>query len=98
MSPLTHTHEPSEWAAALPLGLIPLGALILVLAFADADLDPRPAVRRSAGAVHQGAVYAGHDLNRAYALVLHEVQAAWTQAALTLAALLILTIPNGSTR
>lgn len=41
---------PAEWVASGFLGLIPLGALVLVLAFADADaayFDPRPVVRRA---------------------------------------------------
>ena len=32
-----------------------------------ADFDPRPAVRRTTAVVHQAAVHAGHDLNRAIA-------------------------------
>lgn len=32
-----HTHSPSEWAAFLSLGLVPVGALMLLLAFAQAN-------------------------------------------------------------
>ncbi|MFF0143643.1 hypothetical protein ACFYRN_45595, partial [Streptomyces sp. NPDC005227] len=42
-----HTHSLTEWFAYLSLGLIPVGALMFVLAFADADaryFDPRPAL------------------------------------------------------
>jgi hypothetical protein len=57
---------PADWAAALSLGLSAAGLIAFALSFADADVadfDPRPAVR----AVHQVAVHAGHDLNRAIA-------------------------------
>jgi hypothetical protein len=46
-----HTHDLSEWAGFLSLGLTPVGLIGLALAFADADaayFDPRPAVRRAA--------------------------------------------------
>ncbi|MFJ8538105.1 hypothetical protein [Streptomyces sp. NPDC093591] len=87
--------------ATLSLGLVPVGALILALAFADADpayFDPRPAVRRTTAAVHQAAVHAGHDLNRATATVQRHAGQAARDAALTVAALLILTIPTGDHR
>lgn len=68
----------------------------------DADLNPRPALR----ACHQRAVYAGGYLNWAVASAWHEARpvadyvltagrVAARDAALTVAALLILTIPNG---
>jgi hypothetical protein len=97
-----HAHSLSEWAAFLSLGVgfwSSCAAVVWLIADADLkDFDPRPATRRVAAVVHQGAVCAGHDFNRAYALVSHEVRTAWTRAALSLAAFLILTIPNGDVR
>ena len=95
---MRHTHTPSEWAAFLSLGVSfwAAGAAVVWL-FADADLedfDPRPALRRAGQTVHQVLVYVGHDLNRVVALVLHEARAAWTQTALTVASLLLLTVPT----
>lgn len=87
--------------AALSLGLVPVGVLALVLAFADADaayFDPRPAVRRAGAVVHQVAVHAGHDLNRVYATTQRAAGQAARETALTVAALLILTIPTGDPR
>jgi hypothetical protein len=52
-------------------------------------LDPRPAVR-------QGLVHAGHDLNRAIATAERLAGQAARETALTVAALLILTIPTGN--
>lgn len=95
---MTHTHTPAELASALSFGVGSVALIPLVLAFADADLadfDPRPAVRRALTALHQGAVYAGHDVNRAIAALLLLAQRAARDVALTVAALLILTIPNG---
>lgn len=62
-------------ASATALGLVPVGAIGLVLSFASADaryFDPRPAVRRSLETgrlqpLWQVAVYAGRDLIRTYA-------------------------------
>jgi hypothetical protein len=73
-------------AASIPVLLVP------------ADVDPRPAVRRIAAVLHQGAVHAGHDLNRAYATSQRLAGHALREAALTVAALLILTIPTGGHR
>lgn len=95
---MTHTHTPADWAAAGSLGISAAALIPLVLAFADADpadLDPRPAVRRAVTAGHQTAVHAGHDLNCALATSQRTCREAWAQAWLTLAALLILTIPTG---
>lgn len=102
--------SPAEWAAFLSLGVGVWSAgsgLVLLICDADwCDFDPRPAVRRA----HQGAVYAGHDLNRAAASVRHEValvavpvwHAAYSarETARDLAALLILltTSPKGALR
>jgi hypothetical protein len=59
---------------------------------------PPELVRRAATAVHQAAVHAGHDLNRATARVQHAAGRAAREAGLTVAALLILTIPTGDPR
>ncbi len=65
----------------------------------DADLDDvRSAVRRIVAAVHQGAVHAGHDLNRATAAIERRARQAARDTAVTVAALLILTIPTGGQR
>ena len=92
------THSPTEWAAAGSLGLSSISLIALALAFADADaayFDPRPAARRATAALRQGAVHAGHDLNRARA---HAERAA-VQAAITAAAALALLLPaTGGTR
>lgn len=56
-----HTHSLAEWAASLSLGLVPVGAIWFVLAFAGADLayfDPRPALARAAFVLRL-AVYRG---------------------------------------
>jgi hypothetical protein len=67
---------PAEWAAAGSLGVTAISVIALGMAFVDADaayFDPRPAVRRATGAVHQAAVFAGHDLARATAAIRHEL-------------------------
>jgi hypothetical protein len=77
---------------AVSLGVSAAALIRLALAFADADLayfDPRPAVR-------QGLVHAGHDLNRAIATAERLAGQAARETALTVAALLILTIPTGN--
>lgn len=72
---------------------------LLVESESARDFDPRPAVRRIAGAVHQGAVHAGHDLDRAYATSQRLAVHALRDAALTVAALLALLLPaHGGTR
>lgn len=96
-----HTHTPAEWLDTGCLGLTAIALIGLALAFADADaayFDPRPAVRRAASAVHQGAVHAGHDLNRALAAAQLLARHTARDTALTVAALLILTIPTGDHR
>lgn len=98
-----HTNSPAEWAAFLSLGVSVWSAGSgLVLLTVDADLDdfdPRPAVRRARGAVHQAAVHAGHDLNRAIATSQRTASYALREAALTVAALLALLLPAaGGTR
>jgi hypothetical protein len=83
-----------------------LGLICLAMAFVDADLDPRPAVRRAAVAAHQGAVHAGHDLAWVAASARHHavpllaaLRVAPRDAALSLAALLVLLLPaTGGTR
>lgn len=89
---------PAEWAAAGSLGVSAIGLVALALAFAEADadyFDPRPAARRAVAAVHQVAVHVGHDCNRALATSLRTARALRAEAAWTVAALLILTIPTG---
>jgi hypothetical protein len=83
------THSPAEWAAFLSLGtgLTATGWLLWLLLFEpllDCDLDPRPPVRRTARAVHEGAVRAGFDLNRAISSGRHYLApvAAWVWHAL----------------
>lgn len=98
-----HTHTAAEWAAFLSLGFGGWGTysvfyFLLVESQSARDFDPRPAVRRIAGVVHQGAVHAGHDLNRAIATSQRLTAHALREAALTVAALLILTIPTGDPR
>ncbi|HEY9353724.1 MAG TPA: hypothetical protein VIP28_10750 [Nocardioides sp.] len=108
-----HTHTPTEWLAAGSLGLTAISLIRLALAFVDTDLayfDPRPAAHRVTASLHRGAVYAGHDLNRAAAsarhhlapttaLLWHAVFAA-REMARDLAALLLMltTIPTGDRR
>lgn len=56
-------------AVFLSVGVV-FSGFVPVLLLAEArltDFDPRPAVRRTAEAVHQAAVHAGHDVNRAIA-------------------------------
>jgi hypothetical protein len=93
------THTPAEWAemVALAFGIWGTGSVFYFLAVdADlADFDPRPAARRALAALHQGAVHAGHDLNRARA---HAERAA-VHAAITTAAAVALLLPaHGGTR
>lgn len=99
------THSLAEWFASLCLGLVPLGAIGIALAFAEADaawFDRRPAARRALATAHQGLVHLGHDLNRAAAPTLRHARAAGHSSAEAwrdLAALLLLltTSPNGAT-
>jgi hypothetical protein len=101
--------SPADWAAAGSAGVGALGLICLAMAFVDADpadLDPRPAVRRAAVAAHQGAVHAGHDLAWVTASARHHavpllaaLRVAPRDAALSLAALLVLLLPaTGGTR
>ena len=110
---MNHTHDLADWFAFVSLGIGIHAALsvpyfLLVESESARDFDPRPAVRRTVAAVHQGAVYAGHDLNRAIAAsrrhlapyavcVWHAVYAA-REMARDAAALLILltTSPKGA--
>lgn len=102
-----HTHSLADWAAYSSLGISAwalAAAVIWLTADAKAsDFDPRPAVRHAAASVHQAAVFAGHDLNHAVALLaLHARQArdrARRAAARCLLALLLrLTVSNGVNR
>lgn len=92
-----HVHSLDEWLAMICLavsGYAAFSAPYFVLVDADpSDLDPRPAVRRLLVVVHQGAVYAGHDVNRAIATTRRVSKAAVKDAALTVAALLALLLP-----
>ena len=93
------THSPAEWAAFTSLGVsgwAVMAALLWLTVDAEpADFDPRPTARRVLAAAHQGAVHAGHDLNRARA---HAERAA-VQAAITAAAALARLLPaTGGTR
>lgn len=84
-------HSPAEWAAAGFLGLSVLGLLGLVLAFADADVDPRPWLRRvlESGRFDRLLIVVGpvlHDTRQTTRLLLRD-------AAVTVAALLTLLLP-----
>ncbi|MEV6504865.1 hypothetical protein AB0M61_01930 [Streptomyces sp. NPDC051642] len=95
-----HTHSLAEWFAFLCLGIggwAAGSALLYLICDADpSDFDPRPAVRRTAKAAHQGVVDAGHDLNRLLAVVQRAAALSLRDAALSLAALLsmLLTAPS----
>ncbi len=99
---MTRLHTLNDLISALCLGASGVAVIALGLAFADADLtdlDPRPAVRRGLETgrlvpLWQAAVHAGHDVNRAAAAAKSATHEARAQAAFTLAALLILTIPT----
>lgn len=98
-----HAHSLDEWAAFLSLGVSAWAAMAAVIWLtADAELedfDPRPAVRRLLAITHQGAVHAGHDLNRALAAAQLLARQSTRDAALTVAALLALLLPaTGGTR
>jgi hypothetical protein len=90
------THDLSEWAAVLSLGLVPVGAIGFALAFAGTDLayfDPRPALRR---AIESGRV---DPVLCAVANAKHDAREKTRQAALSAAVLLLLlTAPKGVTR
>ncbi|MGW2692417.1 hypothetical protein ACWC3Y_11205 [Streptomyces sp. NPDC001296] len=96
------THTPADWTAALFFAVGVFGAystLFHLLVDADlADFDPRPAARRAVDAVHQGVVHAGHDLNRAIATGQRTARALRADTAWTVAALLILAMPQGDNR
>ena len=80
------THSPADWAAAGCLGLSAIGLIALAVAFADADLadfDPRPALSRL--------VESGRLDPLLVAVV--TAKAATREAALTVAALLMLLNP-----
>jgi hypothetical protein len=101
--------SPAEWASAGCAGVGALGLICLVMAFVDADpadLDPRPVCRRVVTGAHQGVVHAGHDLAWAASSARHHalpllaaLRVAPRDAALSLAALLVLLLPaTGGTR
>jgi hypothetical protein len=104
------THTPAEWAAFTSLGISAwavMAALLWLTVDAEpADFDPRPAARRALAAAHQGAVHAGHDLAWVAASARHHsvpllaaLRVAPRDAALSLAALLVLLLPaTGGTR
>ncbi|WP_328436987.1 hypothetical protein OHA71_06700 [Streptomyces sp. NBC_00444] len=95
---MTHTHSPAEWAAFLSLG-VTFWATCAALLYLSYDADPSPTMHRAAGAVHQAAVHAGHDVNRAIATVRRRVACAARPAAVWAAALLLLLSgPTGGTR
>lgn len=95
------THTPAEWTAFLSLGVgfhaaCSMPYFLLVESESARDFDPRPALRR---AIESGRVdpvlcavaNAKYDARRATAVARHVSR----DAALTVAALLILTIPTG---
>jgi hypothetical protein len=86
-----HTHTAAEWLAFLCLGIGGHAAFsVPYFLLVDADFALPPAVRRAAGAVHQGVVDAGHDLNRWLAVVQRAAALSLRDAAISLAALLAL--------
>jgi len=96
---MANTHDLAEWAQFLSLGVgfTATGWLLWLLLFEpllDCDLDPRPLVRRTARTVHEAAIHAGHDLNRAIATSQRASHDAAVKAAITAAALLALLIPT----
>lgn len=92
-----HTHTLDEWLAMICLavsGYAAFSSPYFLLVDADlADFDPRPALARSESPLWQGAVHAGHDLNRAIATCERVAKAAVKDAALSVAALLALLLP-----
>lgn len=93
---------PAEWAEAVSTALVLSGAtggLFFLTVDADpSDFDPRPALRRTTAAVHQAAVHAGHDLNRAYATSERLAKQTARDTAITTAALLMLLTASEATR
>lgn len=91
---MNHTATPSDWVAFLSLGVsgwAVMAAVIWLTADAEAaDFDPRPLARRALNAAHQGAVYAGHDLNRGLATSQRAAREARRAAAVSVAGLLLL--------
>lgn len=88
---MSHTHSLAEWAASLSLGLVPVGAIWFVLAFAGADLayfDPRPLLAR---VIRSEAVY---PLLREWDIARHASREALRDAAALL--LLLTTSPKGA--
>lgn len=85
-----HPHTLAEWAAVLDLGASVYASFsVFWFLFVDShrsDFDPRPAARQ----IHQGAVHAGHDVNRALATGQRVARASLRDAALSVAALLML--------
>ena len=92
-----HIHTLDEWLAMICLavsGYAALSSPYFVLVDADlCDFDPRPALARTRSPLWQGAVHAGHDLNRAIATCERVAKAAAKDAALSVAALLALLLP-----
>jgi hypothetical protein len=98
-----HSHTLDEWLAMVCLavsGYAALSSPYFLLVDADlADFDPRPALARTRSPLWQGAVHAGHDLNRAIAACERVAKAAVKDAARSVAALLALLLPAaGGTR
>jgi hypothetical protein len=100
---MAYTHSPSEWAAFLSLGVsahATFSVPYFLLVDADwADFDPRPAVRAvlESGRLDPAliaVVNVKHTVHAGAETVRHIPR----DVGLTLAALLILTIPTGSTR
>ena len=71
------THTPAEWlatgSAAIGVYAACCVPYFLLVDAELADFDPRPAVRRTAAVLHQGAVHTGHDLAWAAASACHEL-------------------------
>ncbi|MET7458073.1 hypothetical protein ACWEPZ_37655 [Streptomyces sp. NPDC004288] len=94
----TPTQDLADWFAAVFLGLsLSAATAIPFVLLVDMDsVDPRPAVRRAAGAVHQVAVHAGHDWNRVSVAAWRAVRDVVLDAA---ALLILLTMsPKGALR
>ena len=95
---MTRLHTLNDLISALCLGVAGVGVIGFGMAFVDVDIDGRTGARRVARSVLQVAVHAGHDFNRAAVAGRRAAHEARAQAAWTLAALLILTVPTGGTR
>jgi hypothetical protein len=100
---VSHTHTPSEWAAFISLGVSfwsSCSAVVWLTADADLkDFDPRPAVSRAIEAgQYDTALIAVTNARLTAQAAAVRARHIPRDAALTVAALLSLTIPTGESR